>query len=92
MALVEIKDFDKLIDNKLFFDKPIKNTGSICIIKYKRIGIDLSRQTNTGTPQQSNFVGRLEEDDGAKMFFIAEKHQKAILLFFFGFINCNRLI
>ena len=30
---------------------------------YKRIGVDLSRQTNTNIPR----------DDGAKMFFIAEK-------------------
>ena len=48
----------------------------------KRIGIDLSRQINTSIPQQSNFVGRLEEDDGTTMFFIAEKQQKAILIFF----------
>ena len=39
---------------------------------YKLIGIDLSRQTNTSIPQQINFVEKLEEDDGAKMFFIAE--------------------
>ena len=25
MALVEIKDFDALIDNKPFFDQPVKN-------------------------------------------------------------------
>ena len=48
---------------------------------YKLIGIDLSRQTNMSIPQQINFTGRLEEDDGATMFFIAEKQQKAILNF-----------
>ena len=26
--------------------------------------------------QQINFVGKLEEDDGSTMFFIAEKQQK----------------
>ena len=31
--------------------------------------------------QQINFIGKLEEDDGAAMFFIAEKQQKAILNF-----------
>ena len=41
---------------------------------YKVIGIYLPRQTNTSIPQQINFVGQLEEDDGASMFFIAEKH------------------
>ena len=40
---------------------------------YKLIGIDLSRQTNTGIPQQMNFAGKLEKHDGAVMFFIAKK-------------------
>ena len=43
---------------------------------YKFIGIDLSRQTNTSIPQRINFTGNLEEEDGATMFFIAEKQQK----------------
>ena len=47
----------------------------------KRIGIDLSRQANISTPQQINFIGKLEEDDGAKMFFIAIKLEKLILIF-----------
>ena len=45
---------------------------------YRLIGIDLSRQTNTNIPQQVIFIGKLEEDDGATMFFIAEKQQKTI--------------
>ena len=40
---------------------------------YKVIGTDLSRQTNTIISQQINFTKRLEEDDGAKIFIIAEK-------------------
>ena len=48
---------------------------------YKLIRIDLSRQTNTRISQQINFVGKLEKDDGATMFFIAEKQQKTILNF-----------
>ena len=40
---------------------------------YKVIGIDLSRQTNTIISQQINFTKKLEEDDGAKFFIIAEK-------------------
>ena len=42
--------------------------------------MDLSRQTNLSITQQSNFV-RLGEHNGAAMFFIAEKQQKAILNF-----------
>ena len=38
---------------------------------YELIGIDLSRQTNTSNPKQINFVRKLEEDDGATMFFVA---------------------
>ena len=40
---------------------------------YKLIGIDLSRQINTSIPQQINFKGKLEGDDGATMIFIVEK-------------------
>ena len=39
----------------------------------KFIVIDLSRETNTSIPQQINFVVKLEQDDGATMFFITEK-------------------
>ena len=104
MPLVEIKDFNALIDNKPFFGQPIKNkqeaydrfiemsrndnytTGNLLDYLYhqkyhKLIGIDLSRQTNTSIPQQINFIGKLEEDDGGTMFFIAEKQQKTILNF-----------
>ena len=42
----------------------------------------MSRQTNMSIPQQINFTGKVEEDDDAAMFFIAEKQQKAILNFF----------
>ena len=35
----------------------------------------------TQIPQQINFVGKLEEDDGATMFFTAEKQNKTILNF-----------
>ena len=48
---------------------------------YKLIGTDLSRQTNASIPKQINFVGKLEENDGATMIFIAEKQQKTILNF-----------
>ena len=43
---------------------------------YKLIGTNFSRQTNTSIPQQITFTRKLEEDDGATMFVIAEKQQK----------------
>ena len=57
----------------------------------KLIVIDLSAQTNTIIPLQTNFIGKLE-DNGSTMFFIAEKQQKTILKLFFRFINCNKII
>ena len=48
---------------------------------YKSIGIGLSRQANTSISQQINFTEKLEEDGGAKMFFVSEKLQKIILKF-----------
>ena len=44
---------------------------------YELIGIDISRQTNTTISQQINFTGKLEEGDGATIFFITEKQQKS---------------
>ena len=104
MRLVEIKDFNALIDNKPFFDRPVKNKqeayeklieisknddyaiGNLLDFSYhqnyyKLIGIDLWRRTNTNIPQQTNYIGKLEKDEGATIFFIAEKQQKAILNF-----------
>ena len=37
------------------------------------LDIDLSRQTNTNTLQQINFIGKFKEGDGATIFFIADK-------------------
>ena len=48
---------------------------------YKHIGIYLSTQTNMNIPQQINFTGILEKDDGATILFIAEKQQKTIINF-----------
>ena len=43
---------------------------------YKLIAVDLSEQIeleNSDLKQQVNFIGKLEEDDGATMFFMIEK-------------------
>ena len=105
ISLVEIKDFNVLIDNKPFFDQPVKDkqeayekrnemsrhddytTGNLLDFSYhqnyyKLIVIDLSRQTNMKIPQQIIFTGKLEEDNGTVIFFIAAKQQKIILSFY----------
>ena len=100
--LAKIKDFEELIDNKQFFQQPVKKKqeGYEKLIEmlrrnngyatrnildylyhqnyYELIGIHWSRQTNTIIPQQINFTGKLEEDDGAAMIFVSEKEQKTI--------------
>ena len=43
---------------------------------HKLIGTDLTTQTNTTVPQKVNFREKLEENDGATRFSIAEKPQK----------------
>ena len=48
---------------------------------YKLIGTDLSRQINTIITQQINFVGKLEEDGGAVIFFVSEKQWNIVLNF-----------
>ena len=45
----------------------------------KLTGIDLSRQTNKSIPQQINFVGKLEKDNGATMLSVSKKQEKTIL-------------
>ena len=59
---------------------------------YKLFVIDLSRQKNTVVPQQINFKWKLEEDNSAIMFLIAENQERTILKLFFRFINWNMII
>ena len=89
MPQVEIKGFNPLINNKPFFDKkPVEisksndyTTGNLLDYLnhqkyYKLIDMRLSRQTNISIPQQINFTGKLDSDDGAIM-----KQRKTILNF-----------
>ena len=51
---------------------------------YKLIEIDLSKQTeleNSDLKQQINFIGRLEIEGGATMFFIIEKKEETTFNF-----------
>ena len=43
---------------------------------YKLIGLDLSTQRNTNIPQQIDFAGKLEEDDGVKCFLLLKSNKK----------------
>ena len=107
IPIVQIKDFNVLIDGKSFFDIPIKNdeetyeqiiemgrnndytTGNLLDYEYfskhyKLIAIDLSKQIeleNSDLKQQINFIGRLERNEGATMFFIIEKSEETTFEF-----------
>ena len=84
-ALIDNKPFfdQSLKDKQEAYEKLIEmtknddyTTGNLLDLLYhhnfyKLIGIDLSRQTKTNILLQFNFKGKLEEDDGATMFFIA---------------------
>ena len=51
---------------------------------YKLISKGLSKQIeieNSGLKQQINFICKLEEDNGATMFFIIEKSRETIFNF-----------
>ena len=51
---------------------------------YKLIAIDLSKQIeleDADTMQQINFIGRLERNEGATMFFIIEKTEETTFNF-----------
>ena len=51
---------------------------------YKLIAIDLSKQIELENPdlkQQINCIGKLEEENGAAMFFIIEKSEERTLNF-----------
>ena len=104
---VEIKDFNILIDGKIYFDVPIKSkkeaykriieisknsdytTGGLLEYEYfskhyKLITIDLSKQIELENPdlnQQIKFTDKLEEDNGATMFFTIEKSEEATFEF-----------
>ena len=70
------KNNDYATDNLLDYDYFSKH--------YKLIAIDLSKQTELENPdlkQQINFIGKLEEDNGATMFFIIEKSEEATFNF-----------
>ena len=51
---------------------------------YKLIAIDLSKRNELENPdlkQQTNFIGKLQEDNGATMFLIIGKSEKNNLIF-----------
>ena len=48
---------------------------------YRLTAIDLSKQTKSKDPQQISFIGKLDQANGATMFFIIEKSEEATFNF-----------
>ena len=89
---VKINDCNVLIDGKRFFDLPVKNEEEAYEIIIdmsnnndyttgKLIVIDLSKQTKLKDLQQINFIGKLDEANGATMFFMIEKSEETTFNF-----------
>ena len=54
---------------------------------YKLITIDLSKQTKLKHPQPISFIGKLDEANGATMFFIIEKSEETTFNFSQNFVT-----
>ena len=76
---------------KVFFNLQVKmkndyTTSNLLDFAYfkknhKLIAIDLSKQTKLKYPQQTRFIGKLDKDNGATMFFITEKSEETTFNF-----------
>ena len=67
--IIEMSDNDNYTTGNLLDFAYFKENG-------KLIAIDLSKQTKLKDPQQINFIGKLDKDNGATMFFIIEKSEE----------------
>ena len=76
--------YEKIIDMRNNNDYTTGNLLDFGYFKenYKLIAIDLSKQTKLKDPQQISFIGKLSRNTGATMFFITEKSQEMLLIFY----------
>ena len=74
----EEKAYEKIIKMSNSTDYTTGNFLNFAYLKenYRLIAIDLSKQTKLKDLQQINFIGKLDEANGATMFFIIEKSEK----------------
>ena len=79
----EEEAYEKIIDMSNNNDYTTGNLLDFAYFKenYKLIATDLSKQTKLKDPQQINFIGKLDKDNGATMFFIIEKSEETTFNF-----------
>ena len=85
----EEEAYEKIIDMSNNNDYTTGNLLDFGYFKenYKLIAIDLSKQTKLKDPQQINFIGKLDEANGATMFFIIEKSEETTFNFSQHFVT-----
>ena len=79
----EEEAYEKIIEMSNNNDYTTGNLLDFAYFKenYKLIAIDLSKQTKLKDPQQISFIGKLDEANGATMFFIIEKSEETTFNF-----------
>ena len=79
----EEEAYEKIIDMSKNNDYTTGNLLDFAYFKenYKLIATDLSKQTKLKDPQQINFIGKLDKDNGATMFFIIQKSEETTFNF-----------
>ena len=79
----EEETFEKIIEMSNNNDYTTDNLLDFGYFKenYKLITIDLSHLTKFKDPQQISFIGKLDKNNGATMFFIIEKSEETTFNF-----------
>ena len=79
----EEETYEKIIEMSNNNDYTTGNLLDFVYFKenYKLIAIDLSKQTKLKDPQQINFIGKHDKDNGATIFFITEKSEETTFNF-----------
>ena len=79
----EKEKYEKIMDMSNNNDYPTGNLLDFVYSKknYRLIAIDLSKQNELKYPQQISFIGKLDEDNGATMFFIIKKSEETTFNF-----------
>ena len=90
----EEKAYEKIIDMSNNNDYTTANLLDFAYFKenYRLIAIDLSKQTKLKDPQQINFIGKLDKDKGATMFFIIEKSEETTFNFLQNFTTIIKIM
>ena len=80
---MEKETYEKIIEMSNNYDYTTGNLLDFAYFKkyYKLIAIDLSKQTKLKDPQQISFIGKLDKDNRATMFFITEKSEETTFNF-----------